>query len=192
MDFLLPLLGEWMLDASKALRKTQITYGKKSRRTVSAFVFECTKCGVEIVVSSHKLNRSMGMCQPCCCAHSRLSKQLRPFEWVYRRLLRCAKERQISVQLTYDKFLLFTEASCCHYCADLIPWRPFNNDRNKTAGTWLDRKDNGGGYVTGNIVVCCSRCNRMKGFDLSYEEMLLLSPVLKAITARRREAGKRW
>ena len=176
-----------MLDPLKALRKVKVTYGKTSRRTVNAFVYNCISCGAEITVNSGKLRCSVGLCYKCSSAYGRRNiPKLRPFEWCYRRILRSAKERRIDVHLTYEEYLRFTEIPDCHYCKNSIYWRPHNNDVNKTAGTWLDRKDNGQGYVMGNLVVACGMCNRIKNNHLSYEEMLRIGVTLQQISADRK------
>jgi hypothetical protein len=36
----------------------------------------------------------------------------------------------------------------------------------------LDRRDNSLGYVPGNVVVACKRCNYGKSDDFTYEEWL--------------------
>jgi len=59
----------------------------------------------------------------------------------------------------------------CHYCSGLL---------NETGGG-LDRIQNDIGHTCYNVVPCCRRCNRIKGHDLSYEEMMLLAPALKEI-----------
>jgi hypothetical protein len=59
----------------------------------------------------------------------------------------------------------------CHYCL---------GDLNPTGGG-LDRIDNSTGHVCYNVVPCCRQCNRIKGNDISYENMMLLSPALREI-----------
>ena len=44
----------------------------------------------------------------------------------------------------------------------------------------IDRKDNTLGYVPGNCVPCCGRCNSIKGKHLSHDEMIAVALVLKA------------
>ena len=62
----------------------------------------------------------------------------------------------------------FTKINNCHYCGDDILWV-------KHTGTGqhrynLDRKDSNKGYSKDNCVVCCKKCNYMKGSEFSYEE----------------------
>jgi hypothetical protein len=59
----------------------------------------------------------------------------------------------------------------CHYCFGLL-------DR---TGGGLDRIENNLGHTCYNVVPCCRKCNRIKGNDTSYAEMMLLAPALREI-----------
>lgn len=65
--------------------------------------------------------------------------------------------------------------SSCYYCLGVL----------KPGGHGLDRMDNSLGHVCFNVVPCCWDCNELKGIRLSYEEMMLLVPVLREIRLRR-------
>ena len=60
-----------------------------------------------------------------------------------------AKARDLEFTLTYEQFLALWQKPC-RYCGDPIP----------TVG--IDRLDNSLGYVQGNVVPCCTECNRAK------------------------------
>lgn len=60
-----------------------------------------------------------------------------------------AKDRNLSFNLTFEKFVSYWQQPC-YYCGDRI----------KTIG--LDRVDNKKGYTKDNIVPCCEWCNKMK------------------------------
>jgi hypothetical protein len=66
-----------------------------------------------------------------------------------------AKKRGIDFNLTSEDFntLLLLD---CHYCGE-----PKANG--------VDRKNNGRGYYSDNVVACCKTCNYMKG-RLDYQE----------------------
>jgi hypothetical protein len=83
----------------------------------------------------------------------------------------------------------------CHYCGR--PPRifyPYAGNK-KVAPEWIesccipvqgiDRVDNSIGYTPDNCVPCCTQCNRIKLDHLTYEEMLLLAPSLRAIREAR-------
>ena len=65
--------------------------------------------------------------------------------------------------------------SICHYCFGKL---------NETGGG-LDRISNVVGHTCYNVVPCCRQCNRIKGNDISYEEMMVLSPALRKIRSER-------
>jgi len=86
---------------------------------------------------------------------------------------RCIRSGQ-AWDISFDLFLaLLLEP--CHYCGGFL---------NET-GCGLDRKNNGFGYISDNVVPCCKQCNRVKGHDFSYEEMTLIAPVLRKIRSAR-------
>lgn len=58
-----------------------------------------------------------------------------------------SKQRDFSISDEQARVLF---GSCCHYCG----WPPLNG---------IDRVDSMLGYVEGNVVACCSRCNLAKG-----------------------------
>lgn len=69
-----------------------------------------------------------------------------------------------------------------------------NNILNKTCtycGTNIklgcDRIDNSKGHTKDNCIPCCYSCNIMRGDRFSYNEMMILSPVLKEIMGRRND-----
>jgi hypothetical protein len=67
----------------------------------------------------------------------------------YRNYLYNAKTRGYSFELTYDEFITYWNVSC-HYCGASI----------ETIG--LDRLNNDLGYIKGNVVACCTSCNKAK------------------------------
>lgn len=77
----------------------------------------------------------------------------------------------------YTEFIRDNE---CHYCLG-----PLN-----ATGHALDAVDNDQAHFCYNVVPCCKDCNQMKRHNISYEEMMLLAPVLREI-CKRREA-KKW
>jgi hypothetical protein len=74
-----------------------------------------------------------------------------------------AKKRNLEWTLTKEVFIELRLLPCT-YCGGTLP----------EAGSGLDRKDNLKGYISGNVVPCCFRCNYMKGKFLTYDEMKLI------------------
>ena len=63
-----------------------------------------------------------------------------------------ARRRNLECEVTFSQFMHITTRPC-YYCGDCT-----------SAGhRGIDRRDNDKGYVAGNMVPCCSRCNYMKG-----------------------------
>jgi hypothetical protein len=65
-----------------------------------------------------------------------------------------------------------------------MPWQEHGENN---PGFWLDRKDNSIGHLKGNLVVCCGNCNKTRRDAFSYEEFLLLAPILKQIRINKGE-----
>ncbi len=175
-----------MLELATALDSKRYWDGTKFR---TVFLFRCSKCDKDIWKRSGQLKTSTGLCRNCAAARPNIRIQLRPFEWVYKRLLRSAKIRSIPVLLSYEGFVGFTTVEECYYCGEGIHWNPFNQNKS-SRGTNLDRKDNNRGYEEGNLVVACKVCNRIKNETLSYSEMVSLGTHLRAIRLSRE--GQKW
>ena len=82
-----------------------------------------------------------------------------------------ARVRNIEWKLTIQQWRTLVLDQKCHYCFGSLP----------EIGIALDRKDNDIGYLIGNVVPCCSECNSIKGYRLSYDEMLAVSKLLKKL-----------
>jgi hypothetical protein len=139
---------------------------------------EC-ECGRHGEVSSYRLVRGKsGGCLSC-------QKRKLPFESAYNTLVSGAKKRGIPVSLTYEEFVKFTETYICHYCEDSIVWVKFGTNNKGATTSNLDRKNNAWGYITGNLVVCCIVCNRVKLNVFTYEEMLELGETIRALREKK-------
>jgi hypothetical protein len=65
----------------------------------------------------------------------------------------------------------------CHYCGLEL----------NIYGAALDRMNNDLAHLCYNVVPCCKFCNARKMDDLSYEEMMLLAPILRQIILARKQ-----
>lgn len=72
-------------------------------------------------------------------------------------------------ELTIEQWWGLIDGQVCHYCGGALP----------ESGKALDRKDNTRGYYIDNVVPCCRTCNEIKLDNLTYEEMLAVSALLK-------------
>jgi len=164
------------LNKSKSKRSEDIRDSSGHKRTW--YYFDCVSCGTEIKVRSDSLLRSSGKCMSC-------AQKKKPFESIYNGLFQ--DHRKTEVILSYEQFLEFTKIDQCHYCGTYIPWVPYGVDHGKykSRAYFLDRIDHFGPYSKENCVVCCTRCNKLRSNDFSYEEFLLIGKALREINRLR-------
>lgn len=83
-----------------------------------------------------------------------------------------ARARGIDFPLSREDFIEWfrTQSPYCHYCNQPVEER-LGRDRGHNDRT-IDRKDTSIGYVLGNMVFACRRCNTIKGYWFSEKEML--------------------
>ena len=93
--------------------------------------------------------------------------------WVLGSYRTGAKNRGLAWELTEEEFDRLTSQDC-YYCGS-PPGRVKKSDRKYVSGdfiyTGIDRIDNSLGYTLGNVVPCCTICNRAK-HALSYDEFM--------------------
>lgn len=97
-----------------------------------------------------------------------------------------AKHKGRTFTLSYDDYLAFTKLNC-HYCEEKIPWEKWSKGSGYNKAYYIDRIDNSKGYDKDNCVACCTECNFTRGNRYSYEEFVLLSPILKLIKSNRKD-----
>lgn len=89
-----------------------------------------------------------------------------------------AKKEEILFNITKDQFISWYMAQKlqCHYCG----LRPedfkttLDKYLTKKVNLGLDRVDNSKGYEIENIVLCCNRCNSIKGEFFTHDEMKVI------------------
>lgn len=148
----------------------------KRKQTKSGKI--CSRCEQEKALSDFPLRSRDGLCGAICRdCRSRLSqKHIRKIK------TRWANSKKSAIKRKGEHWWTITESDYsslvseqCHYCGgDLNP-----------SGVGLDRKQNDFGYTIKNVVPCCKQCNIIKNKFLTYEEMMLLSPILKQIRESR-------
>ena len=139
------------------------------------WVCKCV-CGKEEPVYGHLL-RSGGSTN-CGCKKPKPSNTLRPYEASYNQFIHNVKHRHV-VGITYEYFVELTSVHECVYCGGEILWVDYGISRQKRQRYNLDRKDNLLGYTKENCVVCCKRCNYVKGAIFTYEQMLQIGALIK-------------
>lgn len=153
-------------------------FKNKYRSTV--YVFLCD-CGKEMNVLQGSILKHSGKCTSCC-------QKKRPYEYILNELSR-RRNKKYPVDLTYEEFLEIIKNKKCFYCNKDLIYNEYSRDGNGekvSRAHQLDRKNNNIGYTKDNLVACCWDCNRIKSNIYTYEEFLLLSPVLKQINENRK------
>lgn len=82
----------------------------------------------------------------------------------YRMLKKNALYRGYAMELDYDTCYEMCSKGQCHYCG-----RPPQLTSYGVYAFGIDRVDNTKGYIKGNVVPCCGRCNVMKRDDTEQE-----------------------
>ncbi len=84
-------------------------------------------------------------------------------------MMRNAANRSIDWCLTMDQAMQLMAANC-HYCdaqpSNVCGGKAYNGN---FIYSGIDRIDNAGGYVDGNVVSCCAKCNTAKS-DMTLQE----------------------
>lgn len=147
-------------DAASQKREKRV----KERRSAGT----CNKCDSPVYVSnvvSAFSNRKYANKLSVCERHWRMRHTLkvRFHNGKYKTRLRNLE------WITFDEYVALNPIQC-HYCMEPII---------ETSGHGLDRKNSTIRAYRDNCVPCCWECNRSKGSDISYEEMLVLAEFRK-------------
>ena len=167
--------GKWMV-----LSRTD-----KDKTGKTQWLCRCA-CGTEQAVRTSALRRRKTSSCIKCSNRSYHFNCKRPYEGLYTSICYIAKKYNMEV-LSYEEFITFTHVKECTYCGFEIKW-----ELHRVRGHLrynLDRKDNSKGYLFENLAVCCKDCNYAKADRFSFEEMLMLSPVLRSIRELRKESA---
>ena len=145
---------------------------------------KCSKCSATLTSSncgSRGIERGRGPCRSC--ARNNIDRKQRRrihYNWSrtvkgrHKTIKRFLKKENISktdLLWNLNFYSALIQDACCHYCSGALA---------ETSHA-LDRINNDIGHTCYNVVPCCRRCNYIKGYDTSYEEMFLLVPALKEI-----------
>lgn len=148
---------------------------KKSERT--KYRCQCD-CGNETIVDGSKIKNNHT--KSCGCLYKEVDygfNKLNPGEANRNSLIynykHNAKVKGINFKISDEEMIELFESNC-HYCGD----KPNNvinkkNSNGEYRFNGIDRKDNDKnlGYITENVVSCCSRCNFLKN-KMNYYEFL--------------------
>lgn len=135
-------------------------------------------CGKEKIILKDSIKNEDT--QSCGCKHfisNGKSHRKNKFEASARAIYGLLKERSKrynrKVDITFEEFYNISQLEC-YYCG-ISPQQFFKTHDNKCYGTFIyngiDRIDSCKGYIIGNVVPCCKRCNIAKN-DMSIEDFL--------------------
>jgi hypothetical protein len=126
----------------------------------------CPQCKQE--VPRGEFRPSSGYCHSCCQKRERVRNATPERRW--ENGFRRAAKAGIPWDIGREQHAEFLKMPC-HYCHRIL---------NKS-GTGLDQKVAGSGYTPDNVVPCCRRCNRVKGDDFSYDQMVRLAATIREL-----------
>jgi len=141
---------------------------------------QCTKCNRTLPISAFGKHRHCkdGLNPECKeCNAKRSKKWTQTPSGIYTLLKsRQAFFRKKPVILSRESFIVWyeREAKKCHYCDIDVEDLHLFAERygSRYSRLTVDCKDNDKGYVAGNLVLACDKCNITKNNMLTYEEML--------------------
>lgn len=135
-------------------------------------------CGTEFTVRVDQLKDRKG-CRTCGQKYGGKQRILPNCEAAkkayYATYKHNAKERNLPFELTLEQFDALTTQNC-HYCGMSPQDQSYLSKSTKKHdvkyyASGIDRIYNDKGYVEGNVIPCCTKCNMMKK-TLAYEEFL--------------------
>lgn len=122
-------------------------------------------CGNTTIVYGCNLRR--GLTKSCGCLNKEMNWHRLPlgegaFNYLCNRLKRNAKDREYEFDLTKEQVRAIVTKDC-HYCGSPPAQRTkYKRCHGDFLYNGIDRVNNSIGYVEGNVVPCCGRCNRAK------------------------------
>ena len=146
---------------------------KLNQRTAAQWWCQCD-CGKEILVRGRSLR--IGHTKSCGCykldiiqTRHKLPAGEAGFRMLCNSIRIGAEKRGYVCELSNETIRELSKQNC-HYCG-VEPKQKIGNVtfNEKYIYNGIDRMDNTKGYILGNVVPCCGRCNRAKDI-MSYEE----------------------
>ncbi|MFA4887858.1 MAG: hypothetical protein WC595_06630 [Candidatus Nanoarchaeia archaeon] len=150
----------------------------------------CVRCHQEKELV--EFGKDGSWCKKCHSHHAMERRKENPEKWkkylkdtwtqpnmIFARKKANAKENGIVFTLDKERFIQWYENQSlnCYYCG-LVPEdfkRTMDGYLLRKVNLGLDRVDNVRGYEEGNIVLCCNRCNTVKGSFFTHDEMKFIA-----------------
>lgn len=152
---------------------TVVRFAGMSNEKKKQRLIECIcDCGNNKVLVKSKLVQ--GEIQSCGCLLAealRIRSTKRSFSEAasfnhYNTYRHGADSRGYAFEISIEEFILCTSGNCVYCGSDPEEFQTRRRDKFEMSGyaaNGIDRVDNSIGYVVGNIVPCCSACNKGKG-----------------------------
>lgn len=153
----------------KRFYKLTVTKRAPSRKRNTYWECRCD-CGKIVEYSASDLTRTIGNIIKSCGCYNRDKMKNKFGEASLNRLIMYfksgARKRNLIFTLTKDDIKILTKSNC-FYCGK-SPNQIFRRSKKydeEYIYNGIDRLDNTKGYIKGNVVPCCGRCNRAKFKD---------------------------
>lgn len=134
-------------------------------------------CGIETIVFGQDLRSGKTKsCGSGICKIKYDDRSMPAFNRVYNTYKRTAVKRGLLFDIDVNVFRDMTKQEC-YYCGEIESNTAIEKSGIHTSEyryNGIDRIDNTLGYITGNIVACCNRCNHAK-HTMSQSEFIALA-----------------
>jgi len=89
-----------------------------------------------------------------------------------------SRRRGVEINISRDEFINWFEKQqkVCYYCSTILVT---GKGVRKINSLTIERLDNSKGYCIDNIVLACTRCNKIKNNDLTESDMLEIGEIIK-------------
>ena len=156
-------------------RLLALSYAGRSIDGKATYLFRCD-CGKEVILRSYLVRK--GKTTSCGCYFKEvisLPAGQAALNELFLEYKQAAKQRNHSFSLTKKEFAALIKDEC-YYCGE-DPRLRLNYGTNGITANGVDRVDNSIGYLTSNVVTCCTPCNLAKGTMSSSDFLELIRKI---------------
>jgi hypothetical protein len=154
-----------------------------------AWLCRC-KCGSEKALSLQQFERNTVGCRSCAARSNGQIQRSEPYAAIFNSAKAQIANRGIAFSIKLSDFVAIVETGRCHYCHAPLSWAKYTNAHYNDRSYKLDRKNNNVGYLPGNVVGACKRCNYAKSDQYSYEEWWAMTAYFRHRGERRQTASE--
>jgi len=134
-------------------------------------------CGNIIIANTQFLRYDGPRSCGCLGQKRRVPVGTAQFNQIYSRYRVNAKNKNLGFTLTRDEFSIITQQNC-FYCG-IEPYQTIKSKHDKGSFTYngIDRIDSKKGYIEGNMVPCCGKCNILKNNSTQKDFLELIGKI---------------